>query len=474
MRITTLIDVFAGCNAVNLNLLHLPSLACATPHVDFYASYVGFTMAITGFCCYIAAFWCLGMLYATWRGLDPALKRAFSEQTLFRLLKFLKLIYAPICETVVSVFSCTAAGADGVQVLLHDSSQRCYTAQHMRHFRYGIFMLILFPFGVPALYAAVLYRYRIPHFAAGLMRAAELRQLVKLTCHLSPACEDVTVQRDALSADHIDVLFQAVFKMPPVMAAAHDGASPGVGTPLSAEHDRRLEKLLSWARARSRMPALRWDDERRHFDGIVDVHVFRAARRAIGLLFEEFVVEHHFWVRRSAHGRHWPFCVLTRVPAPWQVLAEALLKIVLTSVLAFVAPGTPLQVCTGLFLTFVYLQMVLRAQPHADRLVAAIAASEALLLFLFFFFALLIKMQVLITSSSDSDDIFFSWIIGVLSFSVVAVPATLILYKLLFIGLDHEEEEDELQELEEQQEEQQGAAKDDGTVEHGDDDEMKA
>ena len=59
---------------------------------------------------------------------------------------------APLSETIVVVFGCVRVGDR--YFLREDMSQECYTAEHDRAYKAGIFWMFLYPAGIPAFFLA--------------------------------------------------------------------------------------------------------------------------------------------------------------------------------------------------------------------------------------------------------------------------------------------------------------------------------
>ena len=59
---------------------------------------------------------------------------------------------APLSETIVNVFGCVRVGDS--YFLREDMAQKCYTAEHNRAYKAGIFWMLLYPAGVPAFFLA--------------------------------------------------------------------------------------------------------------------------------------------------------------------------------------------------------------------------------------------------------------------------------------------------------------------------------
>jgi hypothetical protein len=99
-------------------------------------------------------------------------------------------------------------------------------------------------------------------------------------------------------------------------------------------------------------------------------------------------------------------------------------KLVLTSCLLFIAPGTELQVLSGLAISFLSLMFYLRILPYAEKPLRQIAFWGYLIIFLFFTTGLLIKAEVRVGANSEK---FFDDFIGILLYSLVLLPCVIML-----------------------------------------------
>ena len=107
-------------------------------------------------------------------------------------------------------------------------------------------------------------------------------------------------------------------------------------------------------------------------------------------------------------------------PTRWYYgLLQSVIKLVLTSLLLFIAPGTPAQIVAGMCISFAVLLWYLRLLPYAEKVARQIAYSAYLVIFLFFVLALLLKMNVPVT---PHDDTFYSVFCGILVFMLFGFP----------------------------------------------------
>lgn len=99
-------------------------------------------------------------------------------------------------------------------------------------------------------------------------------------------------------------------------------------------------------------------------------------------------------------------------------------KLILTSVLSFVRPGSATQVTVGVLLTFAFTMGYALLQPHANASVSSMATFTQAAMFLFFLTGLLLKVKL---DDTASDAPVFD---GVVTAITVAVPVAPVLIKL--------------------------------------------
>ena len=99
-------------------------------------------------------------------------------------------------------------------------------------------------------------------------------------------------------------------------------------------------------------------------------------------------------------------------------------KLVLTSILTLIAPGSAGQVLVGLLIAFFMLVLNLRLRPYADSGLNSMNALSQYNLFFFLLVALLLKVNL----DGDASKDFFSYIVGVLTVVPIIIPIGIRLY----------------------------------------------
>lgn len=111
---------------------------------------------------------------------------------------------------------------------------------------------------------------------------------------------------------------------------------------------------------------------------------------------------------------------------------ELVRKLMLTSILALIAPGSAGQVVVGFVLAFIMLMANLRIRPYGDPGLNTINAIAQLNLCAFLFVALLLKVDV----DGQAGSGFFSAVVGALSIVPIALPIIIKVWLKLYGGLE--------------------------------------
>jgi hypothetical protein len=103
----------------------------------------------------------------------------------------------------------------------------------------------------------------------------------------------------------------------------------------------------------------------------------------------------------------------------WEAV-ELFRKLILTSILALVQPGSATQVVVGFLVAFACLMLNMRIKPYASQQLNFVNTMAQLNLFFFMFVALLLKVNI--DDAAGSDSKFFTVIVGGMSVLPVALP----------------------------------------------------
>jgi predicted outer membrane repeat protein len=417
---------------VNFNFLHLPKSACATPETDLYSEFDGITLSITAILLFIALVWALGLalnLLVLRRG--PDVVGDYNRRILAQVLLVMQLAYAPLAETIIGVFSCRQIA--GSFWLTKESKLQCYVPLHNKYRALGAFWATVYVAGIPAAFLAVLHYYRIPAAAAHLRQVALLRQTVDTAWQRGvKQPENVNTSKvtpSNISAEHVDDLYFGLIhgREAPTKAELASGVDAstgalipqtplddvfthniGAGTNLDDLHKKRFYAVMRWGRKNVHLMHYTWHEVQEEED------LRRpGAEEACGELFE------HFY------------------PTRWYYkLFETAVKLVLTSVLLFIAPGSAAQILAGVLITFLVLIVYLRLLPYSVKAVRRIAYACNLVIFLLMLLALGLKANVGV-GNSDHTDLFYSVCVGIVIYTLLAAPVLITLNSGVMMYVKH-------------------------------------
>lgn len=143
-------------NVVNLDLAGLLSAGCLIS-TNYYNRLLVSTLGP------IAVLVVLACTYrvATWRdsGAGSARRAVIWKKHTSIMLLVAFLVYGSVSATVFGAFSCEELD-DGVSYLRADYSVLCDTTKHRWFQGYAVFMICMYPVGIPSLFAVLLFSHR--------------------------------------------------------------------------------------------------------------------------------------------------------------------------------------------------------------------------------------------------------------------------------------------------------------------------
>jgi hypothetical protein len=168
LKLPNLYSKFLGwLSVINLDMKWLLSAGCIV-QVNFFGKLLTTTLLPLGL---IAV---LGLLhlhvrvkYRTRR--STSLRQAAANAAAIRaavskhsraLLGFTFLIFSPVSTVVFQTFACDYLEGTDANWLRADYSISCDSATYKAYRVYGVFMILLYPLGIPALYSYLLYQHR--------------------------------------------------------------------------------------------------------------------------------------------------------------------------------------------------------------------------------------------------------------------------------------------------------------------------
>jgi len=395
----------------DFDFTQLPSTACGTPKASFDTLFNGVTIGVALFLLYCAALWFAGR--SALRALrGPRSAAAFDRLSCNRLCFFLLVVHAPVSQITLRIAQCRAVGA--ASYLWADTSIQCTgtdTGFYAGLRGAGGLWTTVYVVGIPALFAALLFHYRVPHVARERTADARLAALLteaarrRLALPEPPPSPHATVSA-SLGLSTLDALY-AEFIAPPGDPSAAD----------ERDVEGRREQLLAYSRAHLPLPPVLWADDDPRLDG---------ARAAIGCLFASF------------HADCWYWC-----------LVEAFFKLMVSAVLGFIATGREAQPAAAMLFSFLMLLAFQRAAPYTDKAARRTAHAALIELFVLYTFALLLRAQVDITADNAR---FYSAAMGLLVVCVFVLPIAFTAQRLSGLRFDAELEAEGEEEEEEEPE----------------------
>ena len=381
---------------INMSFLKLPKTGCATPNVNYLQTFNGYTCGVAASICYILLLWAGGEAYCRHRKLSHLVRSEFVSVILARLLLFSDLVYAPVSEIVLGIYSCRKIGDNWY--LNPDLSVLCYTPEHYRYMRLGGFWIALYPIGIPVFFAGLLWYYRIPRTSGILRRTALLRQVVELAWHHGvqqpPDVVTSMLSCDNITDEHLAALCEGLLCEQVPEPSTPGGLSDSLPLDGANSREARLERILAWGRARLHRTHFGWNVL--SFNPELDRR--REGYQVVARIYEPFL------------------------PSRWMFkLIELSYKLIVTCALQFVQPGSSAQVVAGVFLSLIYHIVYQRMLPYADKCSRQIAFTHTIVILLLFIGALLLRLEVPIV-----NDRFLAAYVAILWTAVFAVPVFLI------------------------------------------------
>ena len=144
-----------GIDAINLDIAFIASARCLWPGMDFHDHLLASTiwpLAVLGL---------MGVTYtlALRRKSASCAREKIRNKHLSALLFLSFLVYSSVSSTVFRMFACDPLD-DGNTYLRADYRIICTDTKHKLHQAYAAVMIVVYPVGIPLLYAVLLFRYR--------------------------------------------------------------------------------------------------------------------------------------------------------------------------------------------------------------------------------------------------------------------------------------------------------------------------
>jgi len=190
----TFMDFLSALSLVHIDVLRLPSLACAADKYTYFSGVLLNAMLPLGWWAILAAVWAGGrtLHHRARQGIQPLAggsleadmgrfgsRDAYEQfvRACCRLAQLGALVaYPPVSAAALSVFSCR--GMFGTHYLMGDYSVECYTGQHQAWMAGSAVLVVAYPVGLAVGLFVLLQWWRVPQLADIMMRDAARRHLV--------------------------------------------------------------------------------------------------------------------------------------------------------------------------------------------------------------------------------------------------------------------------------------------------------
>eukprot|EP00611_Tribonema_gayanum_P001671 TRINITY_DN1121_c0_g1_i8.p1 TRINITY_DN1121_c0_g1~~TRINITY_DN1121_c0_g1_i8.p1 ORF type:complete len:1431 (+),score=246.26 TRINITY_DN1121_c0_g1_i8:130-4422(+) len=238
-----------------------------------------------------------------------AARLAAADLKLFLVFTF--VIFSGVSAIVLQTFACETLEGTGVSYLRADYSIRCQTSKHSAYMVYAGFMILVYPIGIPALYAWVLRQHR---------KHADILQ------HASSKREHATIQLASAEMRERAAIAAAADQQAAALAAEESGNARA-----STFNFARPTTIAALPTAATHAPPAL-------------ISAVSPVSRASAFLRKAYYQRADYWE-----------CV------------ECVRRISLTGLLVFIAPGTPSQYVAACALSFGAIVVYELVQPHRLR-----------------------------------------------------------------------------------------------------------
>eukprot|EP00611_Tribonema_gayanum_P030627 TRINITY_DN8588_c0_g2_i1.p1 TRINITY_DN8588_c0_g2~~TRINITY_DN8588_c0_g2_i1.p1 ORF type:complete len:745 (-),score=149.91 TRINITY_DN8588_c0_g2_i1:53-2086(-) len=296
------------------------------------------------------------------------LKALRKHWTAFLALTF--LVYGTVSSIIFQTFACDYVQELDTYYLRADYSIQCYSnSEYWRYFAYAMTMFVVYPLGVPALYALLLCFKRRQHQA---------RQGAVAT---APSVVAALSQGDSV---HGDMRVRMHYPAPPRcdpnptrrVLTKQVGATAGGG--------RGLQQVSQWA-----------DDSTLHCAPLGSASADQP--KLLGAAAAELANEGH----QQGLEPHWDLVHASsflwaqyKPKAEWWEMVECARRVVLTGVLVFILPGSAGQAAVSVLFAFLLTLIFMAVRPHREHAMQRQYLLGAVIVYFASMNALLIKSQV--------------------------------------------------------------------------------
>ena len=403
-------DVASVTSVFNLDIVKIPSLACLSPG-SFFSRLVLYIFAPLAVFVVLVGTSLLGsVLYKNHPNIEE-----FQDGIYYNMNLFLFLVYPTVSATAFATFAC--ADVDGTWLLKEDYDVQCFTGEHAGKYTImGIIGVVLYAIGIPLYTVFVLIK-------DGILEVAQSKKNVKLQEEiiLHAVLEGIVrwdhgwkiqggLHFDDLSEEQLAMIYTAL-----VLEGDKANEEPGKEKEPSKVTRETMEMLL-----------VDWGKD----EGAQKIHVGELPFMAYDdVNFELTNVQK---LERTLMKRHGLIFSAYHTGAPFFELFEMFRKLLLTSILQFVAPGSATQLTVATLLNFAALCVSFNWSPFLENSVDHFNQVSLVQLFLTTFSGLLLFVQ----PSGSADHLYFSIIIVISQFGLPAFPIVVKLWQAAGNGLD--------------------------------------
>jgi len=392
---------------VSLDFATLPNLSCMGPKSFDYklALYVFFPLGVG--LAILGTEFAGGRLYhwrtrggRRWPGVSAANLERFKDDCRGYLQLFLFLIYPSVSTVVFSTFSCT--DMYGTLYLKQDYDLECFAGQHLSvHVPLGLLGIVLYPLGVPLLTAFLLVKRGVWDLAQTKIERKREERIIFECIRL----EIIAFKPDWYMKDGLD--FTDLNKDDVHLMAEH--LVPGIARAKGASRVVQENAIRGWAKENEdTLPVgeVPWDAHVDTPDSEMnrDKYAERRLVRSMGIVFATY-----------------------HAGALFFELWEMFRKLLLTSILQFVEPGSATQLTFAILVSFAAVLIGINYTPYPDSQTDYLSQVALTQLFLASFAGLLLFVEV----DDKTDRSYFEYLAIACQFGLPLFP---IAVKLVDMG----------------------------------------
>ena len=339
----------------NIDFLTLAPMGCVVS-VNYHVTLLGYTIAPLVVC---AVFVALYRFLAT-RTYENEAKNNSKNKVFNMFLVFTYLILPTTSTKVLNTFNCDHLDG-GDQVLKSDLSIDCKTTTHKVFEVYAIVMSVVFPFGIPLMYAVMLYKSR--HFLDPGQDKMVNTTIVQLV--IETADEDTGEGKETKTVQILGYLVEEVAVERAIATAINSGQ---VINPLSFNGGFREKHLLLHEHVQGTKNVIRQFWHKKTEPGGIEQQILGIEV----ILDEEGALKEAIRRREELEKGHpelarMKFLFEAYEPRCWWFeVFETLRRLILTGGQIFLKPGTASQIILNILICMVSMRIYAKFEPFID------------------------------------------------------------------------------------------------------------